>query len=136
MRGRRVLVADDDSAMRTLLREVLESQGARVDEATSGWELLLRVSSNPPYDLVVSDLRMPMPDGITAVTMIRAIGIETPFILMTAFGDDRTEQRLRSVSHAAMLAKPFPMSDLLAGARRMLAEQQVDAGQRARVPRT
>src|SRR5687768_11667045 len=109
----RCLVADDDLEMRRWLRAVLARVAHRIDEAATGWEALFVLAESGPYDLVVADVRMPMPDGVTVAEMSRAAGVITPFIVMTAFGDDDVRASVAALDRAVFLDKPFDAHDLL-----------------------
>ncbi|HEB83876.1 MAG TPA: diguanylate cyclase [Bacteroidetes bacterium] len=84
----RVLVVDDNPATRELMRDVLEQEGQyEVTEAGDGVEALKKLHKLP-YQLVISDVRMPEMDGITLLTNIRAIHADIPVIIATAFGNE------------------------------------------------
>jgi len=107
-----VLVVDDDDDIRAVLRDMMEDQGYRVEEARNG-EQALRVLKNASQRFVVLlDLRMPVLDGIgviTAVSKDKALRRQHAYILATA--DNRTlplsfAQQLTSME-IPVLAKPF-----------------------------
>lgn len=82
-RRRRLLVAEDDVEMRELLHSALEPFHAEVFDAASGWELLTLLAEKGPFDVVLSDLRMPGPDGLKVMGIARASGVTAPFLLVT-----------------------------------------------------
>jgi two-component system response regulator HydG len=123
--GRRALVAEDDGAMRSLVADALRAEGFEVDEVGDGAQMLLFVMKGPageprPYDLLVSDVRMPFLDGITVVDRLRGCGIATPVILMSAFGDEWARARAIGLD-VVLMAKPFKIADLRAEVRRLAA---------------
>ncbi|MEO7731370.1 MAG: response regulator, partial [Kofleriaceae bacterium] len=78
----------------------------------SGAELLSLLSDEgDQVDLVISDVRMPMPGGLDALAMARTAGVTTPFMLITAFADDEVRAAAHAL-HATVLDKPFFASDL------------------------
>jgi two-component system, OmpR family, phosphate regulon response regulator PhoB len=80
----KVLVVDDDGAVRSVLRRGLEAQGFVVDEAADGAEALERVPDSRP-DVVLLDLMMPGPDGFDVLVQLHALG--TPVIVITGQGE-------------------------------------------------
>jgi DNA-binding NtrC family response regulator len=115
MRGTRLLVADDDGEMRSWLADSLARVGAIVEQAASGWESL-NLLADRSYDLVITDVRMPAPHGLVVLTSARAVGIKTPFIVISGFGDDLLRESVECIEKAAMLDKPFVIEDLVATA--------------------
>jgi CheY-like chemotaxis protein len=111
--GARILIADDDREMRRVLRAMLRSTGAEIQEAASGQDLLGCLSQGERFDLVITDLRMPAPTGLQVIKMTRTAGNEIPFILITAFGDDEVRSALSTVPNAFVLDKPFAPPALL-----------------------
>lgn len=105
-----MIVAEDDPAMRRWLYVVLAEMGAAVRMAASGWELLALMAEERA-DLVISDIRMPMPRGIDALAMARAAGVTTPFVLITAFADPSIREAARGL-RASVLDKPFLAHEL------------------------
>ncbi len=106
-----MIVAEDDPAMQRWLNTVLVHMGASVRLVSSGWELLTQLAENDAVDLVISDVRMPIPGGIEALAMARTAGITVPFLLITAFADDRLREAARGL-RARVLDKPFLANDL------------------------
>jgi CheY-like chemotaxis protein len=81
-----ILYGDDDPLLRDLTRRFLERKdGDQVDLAEDGDDGLKR-SSMRPYDIIISDYKMPEKDGITFLKEIRALGSSVPFILFTGRG--------------------------------------------------
>lgn len=116
----RLLLADDDAAMRGLLARALRRAGYDVVEACSGSELLERLASGllsePPlkFDLIISDVRMPGFDGLYVLASLRQLSVETPVILITAFGTTATHAAAAHLGAFALLDKPFDVDDLMA----------------------
>lgn len=114
----RVLLADDDDAMRALLACALRRAGFTVVEACSGSELLewlgFGLESVPPlwFDVIVSDVRMPGFDGLNILASLRQLSIETPVILITAFGTTANHAAAADLGAFALLDKPFDVDDL------------------------
>lgn len=116
-----VLVAEDESALLTLLRYNLEREGYRVLEARDGEEALLVASEEQP-DLVVLDWMLPQLSGIEVCRRLRGRQ-ETrnvPIVMLTARGEE--SDRIRGLDTGAddYLTKPFSMTELLARLRAVL----------------
>jgi DNA-binding response OmpR family regulator len=125
-RSRRVLVADDDAEMRRLVAESLRKDGHEVVEESDGGRLLVRIAAIysfdrtiDPFDLIVTDIRMPICSGLDIVKGLRDAHWKTPVILMTAFGDDETRRRASDLD-ALLFDKPFQMGALRAVVRGLL----------------
>ena len=117
----RVLVADDNDAMLRLLVRALGERGVEVLQAADGAELMhwvdaaaLRDAAAPLFDLVISDQRMPGASGLQALRRLRAHGLATPLILMTAFGDERLHREALAAGATAVLDKPLDLAQLRA----------------------
>jgi DNA-binding response OmpR family regulator len=114
-------VAEDDSEMRALVVAALRGEQFEVDEAGDGRGMWLRTFHPVSYELVVSDLRLPIVDGLTVLEDLRARAPNMALILMTAFADDAIRARARELG-IVLLDKPFSMGELRAAARRLRAE--------------
>lgn len=89
-KGARVLLAEDNPINAMLARILLEREGAQVERVTTGVEAVNALAAGA-YDLVLMDLRMPGLDGVAATMALRAKGVTTPVVALTAdaFEDDR-----------------------------------------------
>ena len=123
----RALVAEDDVEMRAIVSDALRMEGFLVDEVGDGRLMWRRLIEQPTYDFVVSDLRLPIVDGLTVLEDFHLRAPRTPLIVMTAFGDDATRDRATRVG-ATLLDKPFRMVELRAAARRLLLESAARRG--------
>lgn len=83
--GKRVLTVDDSSTIRTFIRSVLGSQGAQVDEASTGAEGIERCQRND-YDLILLDLVLPDMDGISVLRQLRDITERPAIVMLTGVG--------------------------------------------------
>ncbi len=88
--GARVLLAEDNPINALLARTLLQREGAKVDRAASGDEAVAALRA-ATYDLVLMDVRMPGMSGVEAARTVRAAGVTTPIVALTAdaFEDDR-----------------------------------------------
>ena len=122
----RVLVVDDDRAVRDSLRRSLEFNGYDVVLAADGAEGLVAVGSHHP-DVVVIDVMMPRLDGIETTRALRAAGNDVPILVLTA--RDAVGDRVEGLDAGAddYLTKPFALEELLARLRALLRRVVPDA---------
>ena len=114
----KVLVVDDDNAIRLLLTEGLTALGYTVSAAASGVEGLDAMRADPP-DVLVSDFMMPFMNGAQMVTQARAWGFLMPVIFASGYA--RTQAMDDAVgAKAVLLAKPFTIIELAAAIERAL----------------
>ncbi len=112
--NRRILLAEDDKAMRSLLAAVLRAEGHDVSEAPNGRELFWFVeiaAHGHPIDLVVTDLAMPTYNGLDVAEAWADSGSGPRVILMTAFPDVAVRSRVEKLG-LDLLEKPFDLSRL------------------------
>ncbi|HEX8848814.1 MAG TPA: response regulator [Gemmatimonadaceae bacterium] len=110
--ARRVLVVEDDEAVRVLTRRILEGAGYRVTEAPDGRVALDLLAAEPaPVDIVVSDLAMPGMNGAALARAIRARHPTLPVIIVSGFADARLEGEVAGLT---LLAKPLAPPALIA----------------------
>jgi len=119
VRSPRVILAEDDREMRTMLAESLRRDGYWVVEAADGCalEALIRSSFHAtplgePVELIVTDVRMPGSSGLSALSAVREARWALPFIVITAYGDEATHEEARRLGAAAVFDKPFDLDDL------------------------
>jgi|HubBroStandDraft_5_1064220.scaffolds.fasta_scaffold646926_1 CheY-like chemotaxis protein len=125
----RVLVAEDDPEMRSLVVEALRKDGHDVDEVSDGGRLLTRIAelfdvdaSLASIDVIVSDVRMPVYNGLELSERLADARWRVPFVLMTAFGDDDTRRRAERIG-AMLLDKPLSLADLREAVKRAAARR-------------
>jgi CheY-like chemotaxis protein len=111
----RILVVDDDAAVRELLRLVLEEEGYEVTEAANGMEGLQRYQADPT-DLVITDLMMPGMDGLD---LMQALQRETPPpVLMAMSGDQAALTQARALTPYTFV-KPLSLEEILEAIRNL-----------------
>ncbi|MGD2048717.1 MAG: response regulator [Chloroflexota bacterium] len=110
---KRILIVDDDPKVLLILRTILDRMGdgyriVAARDGTEAWELF----DEDPFDLVVSDVKMPGIDGIELVEMIRAANTDTAVIWITAYGchNLHTECKRLNVDHC--LDKPLRIDEI------------------------
>lgn len=112
----RLLLAEDEKDMSGVLAAVLSHQGYTVDVAENGEELLA-LAAKQQYDCIISDIMMPVMDGLTAIKTLRSQGDVTPVIMLTA--KTEVDDRITGLDSGAddYLTKPFAIGELLARIR-------------------
>jgi len=115
----RVVVVDDDEALRSAVRRALRLEGYEVELAGDGEEALARLA-DLRADLVVLDVLMPVLDGITVCRRLRESGDRTPILMLTA--RDAVSDRVVGLDAGAddYLTKPFALEELLSRVRALL----------------
>lgn len=125
-----VLIVEDDSEMRSLLRDELWGEGYQLKEARDGEEALRVVQDSTP-DLILSDLKMPG-GGVEYVSRLRRSAPNCPLVLMTAFGDAKLRADVLESGATAYFDKPVHVSELKATIKRLLNHTVSDERQGAR----
>lgn len=118
---RKILVVDDDEAVRTVTFEMLKRLGFDVTTADSGATALEEVS-HQSFDLVLLDLAMPNMSGVEVFTSLKALKPESRVIFMTGYSKDEFSDLLsENEDTTSVLSKPFPMQELKSSIENMLA---------------
>ena len=110
---RHVLVVDDGTENRQLVRILLEEVGLRVSEAENGQEAMDSIARQP-FDLVLMDMQMPVMDGETATRRLREQGHTLPIIALTANAMKGFEKELAAAGFSGYQTKPIDVDTLLA----------------------
>jgi len=119
----RILIIDDDVAVRTTVRHLLERAGYQIVEAGDGREGSRMLDG---VDLVITDLLMPEVDGVDLLGMIRREGRTVPVIAMSGGGKVDSKSYLdvaKALGAFATIAKPFELEHLLSTVRDALASR-------------
>jgi DNA-binding response OmpR family regulator len=117
----RILVADDDHALLTMVADALERTGAQVARAGTGAELVRRLVQHGPFDLVVTDIAMPWMDGLQAMRSVRYAGLAPALIFITGLTDGSLTDRVAALGRrAVLLRKPFELAELETAVRELL----------------
>ena len=119
----RILIVEDELAMRTALRDSLEDEGHRVIVADQGEAGLERALAEEP-DLILLDVMLPRLDGFAVCAELRRLDRRVPILMLTAKG--LVEDRIAGLDAGAddYLVKPFSMGELLARVRALLRRQE------------
>ncbi|WP_018178480.1 response regulator transcription factor [Jongsikchunia kroppenstedtii] len=121
----RILVVDDDRAVRESLRRSLAFNGYTIETAGDGVEALEKIAADRP-DAVVLDVMMPRLDGLEVCRRLRSIGDDLPILVLTA--RDSVSERVAGLDAGAddYLPKPFALEELLARLRALMRRATAD----------
>lgn len=133
--GRKILLVEDDRTTADYIMGGLRQEGFVVDHAIDGRDGLFHGTSGG-YDCIILDRMLPAMDGMTMLGALRAAGIETPVIVLSALGS--TEDRVAGLTSGSddYLAKPFAFAELLARVRLLIRRSGGGGGGGGGAPET
>ena len=128
----KILVVDDERAVRESLRRALELEGYQIELAADGHEALYRLESESHPDAVVLDVLMPGVDGLEVCRTLRRSGNRVPVLMLTA--RTQVEDRVEGLDAGAddYVTKPFALEELLARLRALLRRTADGSGETLR----
>jgi two-component system response regulator MprA len=128
----RILVVDDERAVRESLRRALELEGYDIDLAENGEDALRRLGANAEPDAMILDVLMPGVDGLEVCRRLRSDGSRLPVLMLTARVE--VEDRVEGLDAGAddYLTKPFALDELKARLRALLRRTSDGAGEALR----
>jgi DNA-binding response OmpR family regulator len=115
----RVLVVEDEKKTASFIRKALQSEGFAADMLHDGASVIANATATP-YDVIVLDIMLPGRDGLSVVRQLRARGVSTPVLLLSARGEVR--ERVEGLDAGAddYLPKPFDLTELMARVRALV----------------
>ena len=113
---KKVLIIDDEDSIRATLKDILEYEKYTVDEASDGQEGLKKLLSDN-FDLVLCDIKMPKMNGMDVLEKAAKAGVETPFIMISAYGSIETAVDATKKGAYDFLEKPPDLNRLLISLR-------------------
>jgi DNA-binding NtrC family response regulator len=123
----KILVVDDEEGARDLFNTILTDEGYDVSLANGGEEALGLFKSNP-FDLVITDIKMPIMDGLQLLQEIRKMGSKTDVIMVTAYGEVESYLKAMSLGAAEYINKPIRIKELKQIVHKVLTEQRARSG--------
>lgn len=121
----RVLVVDDETAIREAIRMTLEYEGYRVDEARSGQEGVDK-ATKVPYDAILLDIKMPVLDGIEVLENLKQQRVASPVVMVSGHGDIQTAVECTKRGAFDFLEKPLNRDKLLLSVRNAVRTQKLE----------
>jgi DNA-binding NtrC family response regulator len=106
-----LLIVEDEEKMRELLQKILTTDGYRVKTASNGSEALAMIEETP-FDIVLSDVKMPGLNGIELLKAVKKITAETYVVIMTAFGTIDSAVEAMKQGAFDYVSKPFKMDEI------------------------
>lgn len=121
----RILIIDDEPKMTIMISSSLDEAGYTTETAASGKEAMDKLLKTA-YDLVVTDIRLPAPDGLEILDWISENHPETIVIMITAFAEVKTAVEALRKGAADYLIKPFPLEELTLQIKRLLRQRHTE----------
>lgn len=118
---RRILVVDDEDALRTVLSAELNSEGYDVGTAADGVEALAELQK-AKFDLVLLDIKMPNMNGFEVLKIIKEKYAGTKVIMLTGFADLKNAIESKKLGAEDFVSKPYDLVDLLTTIDRVMSE--------------
>jgi two-component system, OmpR family, KDP operon response regulator KdpE len=125
----RILVVDDEPAIRRFLRTSLSAQGFQIEEAAGG-EAALELLRKTPIDVLVLDLGMPDIDGFEVIRRLRSSGSAIPIIVLSSRADEKGKVEALDLGADDYVTKPFGIDELLARVRAALRHRLQQQGEK------
>ncbi len=121
----RVLIADDEDSMRSLVARAIAMDGHQTVTAEDGAEALdILTREEGAFDLLLTDIKMPVMDGIALALTVARDFPDLTVLLMTGFADQRERASNLSAIVHDVVTKPFSVSDIRAAVNAALASRQ------------
>jgi len=111
-----ILIIDDEKSIRNTLREILEYEKFKIDEAEDGVAGIEKVKKNK-YDLILCDIKMPKMDGIEVLENVQKISPETPIVMVSGHGTIETAVEALKKGAYDFIPKPLDLNRLLVSVR-------------------
>lgn len=116
----KILIVDDEKAIRSTLRDILELEGYEVEEAENGVDAVAKVQQNAKFNLVLSDIKMPQMDGVEVLERIKILRPDLPVVMISGHGNIDTAVEAVKKGAFDYISKPPDMNKLLITVRNAL----------------
>jgi len=123
----KILVVDDEEGARDLFNTILTDEGYEVSLANGGEEAL-GLFKGGLFNLVITDIKMPIMDGLQLLQEIRKMGSKTDVIMVTAYGEVESYLKAMSLGAAEYINKPIRIKELKQIVHKVLTEQRARSG--------
>jgi two-component system response regulator AtoC len=124
---RKILVADDDDGVRSILRDLLTDEGYDVIEVRSGTEVLTRMAGGAEFDLLLMDVRMPGIDGLEVLERLQKNHSDLGVIMITAHATSSVAIRAIQMGAFDQLRKPFEVDEVVLTVERFFEHQELSS---------
>ncbi len=116
---KKALAIDDSATMRNLVKMTLEAEGFSVDTAENGQEALEKARKEK-YDLIISDINMPVMNGLEFLREFRTINRITPVLMLTTETEASKKEEAKRLGATGWIVKPFKPEDLIKVVKRVV----------------
>jgi CheY-like chemotaxis protein len=106
-----VLVAEDDSLIRTVFADIVRNEGFELVEADDG-ERALQIVNARKIDMIITDMKMPVMDGFDLLVAVKKAHPEIPVTVITGFNSEYREEEALKAGADAYITKPFKVADV------------------------
>ena len=120
---KKVLLVEDDESLRAVISDCLEDNDFTVTPAENGQEALEKLTKDR-FDLILTDIQMPVMDGVALLKEVKATYLETPVIIMTGFSQALETKSAYNLGADGFLPKPFVFEDLFEVIDQIFSEQK------------
>ncbi|MDF1696056.1 MAG: sigma-54 dependent transcriptional regulator [Saprospiraceae bacterium] len=120
----KILIVDDDKGIRNTLREILQFEKYKVDEATDGLDCLVKIKQNK-YDVIVMDIKMPKMDGMEAIERVQILSPDTPVVMISGHGNIDTAVEAVKKGAFDFISKPPDLNRLLITIRNAMDKSEL-----------
>src|SRR3954453_21464032 len=109
----RILIVEDEKAVGHMIAMVLGGPAAKVSTARNGWEALIKIGASPrPFDIIITDHRMPRMTGLDLVRRLRAQNFGGKILVLSAYLSDQVIHEYDELKVDMMMTKPFDFEEL------------------------
>lgn len=116
---KKILVVDDEDALRTVLSSQLKGEGYDVSSAADG-DIAIEMLNSQDFDLILLDLKMPRVDGYEVLSFVKEKHPATKVIILTGYADLKNAFDSKRIGADLFFGKPYEFSDLLSAIQRVL----------------
>jgi len=108
----KILIVDDALTIRNVIKATLQPHGFDIKEATNGQQAL-EIAKKEKFNLIISDINMPIMDGLEFLRKFRQFNKNTPFLILTTESDLSKKSVAKSLGATGWIVKPFKALDLI-----------------------
>lgn len=120
----KILIVDDDKGIRNTLREILQFEKYKVDEATDGLDCLVKIKQDK-YDVIIMDIKMPKMDGMEAIERVQLLSPDTPVVMISGHGNIDTAVEAVKKGAFDFISKPPDLNRLLITIRNAMDKSEL-----------
>lgn len=113
LKGKKILIVEDDLSSRLYLNKILEKAGVVIVNAGDGQEAVAVALANPDLDIILMDIQLPVMDGYSALSKIRETNKNIPVIAQTAYGLLGDKEKILNSGFTDYIIKPILSQNLI-----------------------